>query len=211
MPPKIKFFLSKVDKKNFADAIKKDLELHSIDTMKKVASSIGLRIFIKQQIRFYLYSSNEYDSLVSGDLRSLLGVVDAMAAVEQIIDKIVDKLDIRVFKKTMKVSLLKDDLAEIYAAPLASYTSENGFTVEWVKMMTQAGFDIIPGYFYIESPLSVQYSRTGTGIMKKDKKTYFSLPRQYAGDLKDNWFTRSLQPLSEDIANYIGKEYERLW
>ena len=159
--------------------------------------------------------SPEYASLLSGRLRHELGVIDASPVLAAIIRNI--SQGVVVTSKGarrrgnnivggLEIKLLKGDYSEVLAVDGASFVSEHGFDVPWVKWLTLAGDTIlVSDHKYVASPVS--FSRTGLGLMRKPG--VWRVPAEFSGTGSDNWLTRALIKLGDSITVITQEEIQR--
>jgi hypothetical protein len=98
--------------------------------------------------------------------------------------------------------------SSLVASPKASYTTEKGKTIKWLDWVLLKGSrEIILGYSFLSKQSKA--SRTGYGIMIKKKLESWSVPEDIAGTYKDNFLTRALDELGEEIEIILKEEFEK--
>jgi hypothetical protein len=98
--------------------------------------------------------------------------------------------------------------SSLVASPKASYTTEKGKTIKWLDWVLLKGSrEIILGYSFLSKQSKA--SRTGYGIMIKKRLESWSVPEDIAGTYKDNFLTRALDELGEEIEIILKEEFEK--
>ena len=160
-----------------------------------------------------LSSSPETESILSGELRTELGITDPASQLSSIFDAIADATTVsfkppsirgRGVSMILTVSAVPFDLKSITAG-LGTYTTEKGVEIPWFDWLTTLGDAVI-----VREHESVtgfpELSRTGDKIMTAGKG--WRVPPQFAGRAEDNFVTRAIEqvlPLFEkSIVNTIG-------
>jgi hypothetical protein len=161
-----------------------------------------------------IMSQPEYSSLMSGSLRGEFGIPDPAARLSQILETIKSGSNI-VRKATSVVNskisagiefrMVKSDFQDILSLGASSFTTEKGSKLEWLRWLLLEGDSvIIIDYAFI--PGASEYSRTGLGIMKPYGGSFWRVPPEFAGTIKDNWITRGIA----EAAPIIQRTLEQL-
>ena len=104
------------------------------------------------------------------------------------------------------INMVQNGFADILSSPAASYTSANGFQINWLEWLLLRGNDsVVIGYRY--SPQSSPYSRTGFGIMVKGNSSIFRVP-EGNGTIDNNWITRGIDDALPKIESYMNSVVE---
>lgn len=158
--------------------------------------------------------SSEFISLLAGKLRGELGVVDAAPVMQSLMERLGQATEVtfepvRVsgdsLNGKMQVSLSRKDLSDAFSADGISYTSENGYTVDWMKWLLTSGDSIVlADYAFLGKPRDISRSRTGAGIMRH--KGGWRVPPEFSGTLDDNFIIRALLPLEEEYVRIMHEE-----
>lgn len=192
-------FDSQQAEKIILDAMSKSLA----SAIKKASTSTKKELI--NVIRLALSAAPEYGSLLTGQLRAELGVVNAAAALDQLISSIASGILITDLGTTLnsnaveggiRLEILKADYSELYSVPNSSFTSEGGYKIDWLQWLTLSGKSVLVS----DHRFSMQYperSRTGTGIMIKPGR--WSVPENFSGTPDDNWIIRALNKAINDI------------
>jgi hypothetical protein len=191
--------------KMILDQIKKKLDSSLSNAIPK------LSLEISNLIETGLRNQPEYSSLLAGSLKAELGLPNTQI-VEDIIQDIKNSIAITKQTLTIKngitggllISILSiDDINRILSSGSSSVTTEKGVTLKWLDwLLTSGNSNIVLGY-------SVQYgnyprSRSNMAIMVKSDSSW-SVPSDYAGDISDNWITRAINSVNNNIVKTIEK------
>lgn len=156
----------------------------------------------------------EYISLINGELRGELGVVDASQILNTVCRNIADGIlvtsqGVRVVGQRLRggltVEILKGDYSEVLSAN-GSFISEHGYLIDWLRWLTLEGDRIIIadyGY-YSNNPAK---SRTGLGIMKRPGK--WRVPPEFSGTDSDNFITRAIASIAPQVEKIIDYEIKK--
>lgn len=184
----------------------------------RLPQAVGpVRARIAQAVRAAVEASPEYASLRGGKLQAELGVVDPQGAVEHVVAGIANamQVELRPVVATgtaivggMTVRLLRTDLSDVFDAPGASFKSEGGYQIDWLDWLLTAGDSfIVVDYEFVPGPHPG--SRTGLGVMRK-AAVGWRVPPEFAGKPDDNWLTRALGSLDDDMAIILAQELGRV-
>lgn len=172
------------------------------DKMKKTIPDIVIQSIVSQP---------EYESLVSGQLRSEFGLPDASARISEILQTIRSGAGVskrRAVVSGSKISanirfeMIKSDFQDLVNLGAASFTTEKGAQLNWLQWLLLEGDSvIITDYRFTAGPSS--FSRTGSGIMQQSSGAFWRVPPEFAGTVKNNWITRAIDSASSDIERAI--------
>ena len=186
---------------SISDNINKSL-FTKINSVEKDISNIVIQSIKNQP---------EYTSLKSGTLRNQLGIPNT-AAVDSVISAL-DDIQVKIIKPSVKgdgveakivINMIKENYSEILSDNGASYTTEKGTQIEWLRwLLLEGNNSVIIGYRYM--PIANPNSRTGKGIMAKFKSGIFRVPPEFAGTSGNNWITRGLDAALPQVESYFNK------
>ena len=183
------------------DSIKEHVE-------KALNLSIGsISSEIKSLVASSLRAEPEYQSLISGTLRIEFGIPNT-SVVDQIIEMMIETLSIT--KNPIKVNnfglsggfeltmIKSDDINGIVNTDPATVTdSQKGYRLPWLEwLLFQSNQPIIRNYEVKIGPNS--NSRTGMGIMVESNKNW-RVPPEFAGSTKNNWTTRAISRIDNQL------------
>jgi hypothetical protein len=190
---------------NLSKAINKTL-FTNLNTIEKNISSIIIQS-IKQQ--------PEYTSLKSGILRHEFGLANT-GVVDAILAEL-ENIQIKIIRPNVKgdaieasfiINMIKSNFEDILSSSYASYTTEKGSNIEWLRWLLVEGHNsVVIGYKYI--PKISPRSRTSKGIMINSESSVYRVSPQFAGTIEDNWITRGLDDALPEIQAYINRTVEQ--
>lgn len=177
-----------------------------------------LIVSIKTLLRNAVESQPEYIGLVSGDLQNELGVEDPENKLKAIIDLWLESVS-SFFRVSMvnnklfgvfEIQLHKAVYASLLTLPEAvqqytSKTNPNG-TIPWLEWLLVNGDVVLARYQYRTTPADImeEYSRTGMGLMFKNKGKIWRMPEEYEpGSVENNFLTRAISSVSNKIDDLI--------
>ena len=152
----------------------------------------------------------EYNALLTDvNLRGQLGIIDPQARLSEIITSI-DNSKVVVLN-TPKISrdqiigkfsikMVKSDFSDLLALSSASFVSEGGYNIPWLKWLLIEGDSVIISDYYYQNRFGT--GRTGFGTMRKGGA--WRIPPEYAGNITDNWITRAVDASVSEIDNLIS-------
>lgn len=169
----------------------------------------------KDMVRDALKQEPEYQSLISGKLRAELGIADS-ANVDTIVDALVNTLDMVVNPVTFNNSGLKggftlqmiqsDNISGIIATDEAMVVDNNGQKLPWLEWLLLRGNQIIIRNYQVRMGAN-PFSRTNMAIMVESNKNW-RVPMEFAGTITNNWTTRALDKVSNQIVDNIISSIE---
>jgi hypothetical protein len=171
---------------------------------------------IKDKIAELIWASPEIESLISGQLSKELGLANAEPIVVDIIAKIqqamqftiehVNSYNGRLVGGGYIIEVLRGDFSEVLSIPDAAYTTTNNVLIPWLNWLLFAGDSpLIYGYKVVLNPNNAQNSRTGA-VMVKSGAGAWTIPQQNAGTLDNNFLTRALANLGDEIEKIVSEE-----
>jgi hypothetical protein len=179
--------------------------------LDKVYNQMAIQIpdILIQQIQ----NQPEYASLLGGKLQGEFGIPDPQNRLGEILDtirngKVVVKNPVVVtgqkIKGGIKLQMVKKDFQDLLSLGSASFTTEKGSNLEWLKWLLIEGDSIIiSNYEFVLGPSP--YSRTGMGIMREIGSSGWRVPPEFAGSINNNWITRAIDASSTEINNIMEK------
>lgn len=196
----------------------------SIGVLDAVASQLGaafaravpaVRRRVGEAAARAVRSAPEYESLLSGGLRGQLGVVDALPVLSAVCRNlaggvVVTSLGARragpAVEGGMRIELLKGDYSEVLTVAGASFQSEGGFAIDWLRWLTLEGDRVIVADYRFSAGFP-ERSRTGLGVMARPGT--WRVPPEFSGTASDNWLTRSLGTMGPDVEAILRDEISR--
>lgn len=166
---------------------------------------------VKSLVVAALKTEPEYQSLISGTLRVEFGIPDT-SVVDNIIEMLVETLTIT--KKPIQINnfglsggfvmtmIKSDDIDGIIYTNEAIVTDvKNNHKLPWLEwLLLHANNPIVRNYEVKFGPNA--NSRTGMGIMVESDKNW-RVPPEYAGSEKNNWTTRAISRIDNQLSRVI--------
>lgn len=211
----MKLILKLID--NNADISNKILQALLYDVTKYMENGISL---VKNQlpliIRQSIINSPEYSSLLNGELRYEFGIPDPGAKLAGLLDIWCDNIKYSYMKPTIvsnkikaifSANTIRIDYADVlYTDYALVIDSTRGYSLPWLEwLLLEGNKTIIDKYEVIIGPN--QYSRTGNALMKPSNRSW-KVPSTYAGTASDNWITRAIDSVTDDIENLLNKAFQ---
>jgi hypothetical protein len=171
----------------------------------------GLKDQIADILITNIMSEPEYSSLVSGSLFHEFGIPDPAGRIQEIFSAIKSggvlsikqpSISGNMIKGGFKVSMVKEDFADLISLGGSSLTTEKGSVLNWLKwLLIEGDTIIISDYSYsVEAP---GRSRTGLGVMVSGGS--WRVPPEFAGNTKNNWITRAIDKAMPAIESSITR------
>ncbi len=167
---------------------------------------------IQNIVRDGFLASPEYRSLLSGDLKVQFGLSDPSTKVSQILDiwnnvrVSFDPPKIRsgqIYSK-LNLSMINASYNDVLALSGSVTQTLKGQTLPWLEWLLLLGDKtIITDYEIVIGPNPK--SRSGGAVMKKVVNGKWKVPNQFSGSSKNNWVTRVLDSVSNQIDGAIKK------
>lgn len=206
----MKLALSLVETNNdIAKAILGEIVDHMNTVIDK---SIGkIRSGVSNLLRSALKEEPEYDSLYSGQLRLDFGIPD-VSVVDDIVNKMADTVDVAKvnIKSNAKgisgginitaiESTTISNLIDDYSAFVID--SKRGYVLPWLEWLLLRGNSVIIRNYTVEYGPNPN-SRTGDAIMVESDQSW-RVPAQFTGTVSNNWTTRAISRIENDILQLI--------
>jgi hypothetical protein len=202
--------------KGFAAKFKKDVEREIRNTiLKGLPRAISA---IEKQIQtlvvLKLEAAPEYQSLAGGVLRHQFGLIDGGARIANIVQAFAREIKVTFVPGLGKfggiqIGVLEESYSGVLSLSEAVFVTEKGKPLEWLRWLLQEGGNrIVIGYLFREG--SPRRSRTGNGIMIERQGQAWSVPPQFQGTENDNFATRALENIEDDIEVIVRRELARI-
>lgn len=155
----------------------------------------------------------EYSALLGGRLQYELGIVDPQNRINEIFDAISSGIKTTIkpiksggsrFNGSVKFQMVKSDFSDLLSLGSASFASEGGSSIDWLRWLLIEGDSIIvAGYHFAAGPYPS--SRTGGGIMQEFESSIWRVPPEFAGSIKNNWITRGIDAATPQVQKELEK------
>lgn len=207
---------------NLLETDSKIQELIMIEIKKTIDIAIdkaisGISNEIKLLVAEALRSQPEYTSLMAGTLRAEFGIPNP-GSIVSVVDALIDTLDVK--KENIKLSskgitggflltmMKSDDMNGVINMDISTVTDESeGYMLPWLEWLLYSGNEIIVKNYEVNYG-NFLYSRSGMAIMKPASGSW-KVPSEFSGTEKDNWTTRAIDSVEEDIYKIIQKNIEQ--
>lgn len=195
--------------------------------LKALADEVNIAVsksipFIENQIKDIvkraITNEPEYQSLVGGQLKYELGIPESSSRVNSIIDAWIS--NITIVNNGVKITnnglsggfsleMIARDFANVLSMNDANVNdSERGYSLPWLKWLLLEGGNILVRDYSVKFGSS-PYSRTGNAIMEDNPGSNWRVPAQFAGTIDNNWITRAIDKLDDNIYNIFQTEITR--
>jgi hypothetical protein len=177
------------------------------------------RISIKLQgaVSDALKAEPEYTALTSGQLRYEFGIPDPIQ-VDMVIDAIVDTLHVTKMpiqatnfglSGGIELSMMpSQDMGGVVNNDAALVIDESrGHKLPWLSWLLYEGNTPIVRQYRVQIGPN-RASRTGMAIMK-EANTNWRVPPEYAGTVSNNWTTRAIDRIENNISGILQNEIEK--
>lgn len=164
---------------------------------------------VQSLVTLRLSSSEVVNSLAGGQLRAEFGLVDGELRISNIIEIWANALNVTYFPMVGKLGsivIVMDEafVNDVINMPIASFVTENGSHLEWLRWLLLEGSAPIVGEYGFKS---APRGRTGQGIMVKKTGKSWSVPAQFQGVENNNFVTEALEGIETEIQGIIRREF----
>lgn len=188
---------------------------HISSAISKARGSIVASV--KNLIKNAILSQPEYGSLISGQLKYELGIPDPDKRVNSIIDIWLNniKIELKPTKITnggisggFRIDAINSDFEDVLGSDNATIIdSLSGKVVPWLQWLLLDGGKILVRDYEVRMGPNNR-SRTGMAIMVESNKNW-RIPPEFAGTISNNWITRALENIDDELTNHIQNEIEK--
>jgi len=158
-----------------------------------------------------IYKTPEYQSLIGGSLRLEFGIPDANTKVAELIEFWISHMQFTYsppvitgskIKSSFSIEMIKADFSDVLGSDAANVIdSARGYSLNWLEWLVLDGSKIIvPKYDVVVGPNT--RSRTGLALMRVSNNNW-RVPPEFAGTITDNWITRAIDSVSQDIMDTL--------
>lgn len=158
-----------------------------------------------------LMNSPTVQELLSGGLRDDLGLFGNIvnSTVESIAKHITANINIETSKKgktpLINIKFMAKDIQTVIKVPGASFES-NGHSVDWLEWLLTRGSRVIISDYWIFPHAKGQTRSGGTKVMQKiskNKRNPFRIDPEHSGTASNNFVTRALDTVRDEIISLI--------
>tara|TARA_R110000737_G_C14589605_1_gene487264 strand:- start:382 stop:1014 length:633 start_codon:yes stop_codon:yes gene_type:complete len=195
---------------HFKKEIEKEVSLRLKSSINNITESI--EIALQTLVKLRLYEAPEVDSLASGELRYQFGLVDGASRISNIIDMWAESVEVRYvsgFGKLggISISMGDNDYSKALSMSDAEFTTENGTPLEWLRWLLLEGDTRIVNNYQFRSG---RRGRAGGGIMASRQNSSWGVPSQFAGTDNNNFATRALESMQDEIDVIVRREITKV-
>jgi hypothetical protein len=210
----MKYSLTLLDKQS--DIRREILSALKIEIDKALSMCVTkLKVPLSNLIKTALMSEPEYSSLISGQLRSEFGIAD-VGNVDIAINNISNSINIQ--KKAVSINnvglsggielniINNQDYGALTDPSAFVNDTERGYSLPWLEWLLLKGNTILVRNFEVEFGENPR-SRSGNAIMIGSTSNW-RVPPEFAGTIRDNWTTRALSRIDQDIIKLVQSTFE---
>lgn len=178
----------------------------------------SLQPIISKEIKNAITQEPEYISLISGQLKSELGIPDAATKVDQLLQHWSNSVVVSISPITIKGSkligklsldMIPSDFSDVLGLSAATVTDNvTGSIIPWLQWLLLDGTKILIQNYEVRIGPNTR-SRTGNAIMVVSNQKDWRVPAEFAGTIHDNWITRAISRLNDTISDKIQQELEK--
>lgn len=176
----------------------------------------ALRRPLVDLIKSALISEPEYSSLISGQLRSELGIED-VGNVDIAVNNIANSIEINQKQVTinnlglsggmeLKIINQQDFGGALSDSSAFVNDTERGYSLPWLEWLLLKGNSILIRKFEVKFGPNPR-SRSGNAIMIGSSSNW-RVPPEFAGTVRDNWTTRAIDRIDSQILQLIENTFE---
>lgn len=182
-----------------------------------VSSIPNIRTKIRDLIKEALITEPEYSSLISGKLKYEFGIPTSQK-VNSIIDLWTQNIVVdysppvaraSTISGGFSISAIQSDYSDVLSNESAIVIdSLSGAVLPWLEWLLLYGGQIIVRNYKVKMGPNNR-SRTGMAIMIESPGDNWRVPPEFAGTSNNNWVTRALSKIDDQILDVIQSEIER--
>lgn len=171
---------------------------------------------IKVLLENSIKSQPEYDSLKNGQLRYEFGISNP-DLVDRVIDAIVtngkiNQTKIKITNIGLSGGFIYNILDEatvdgLLFTDIASSIDDSGYSLPWLEWLLYSGTRPIVRNYSVKFGPNAR-SRSGMAVMVRSNNNW-AVPAQFAGTASNNWLTRALDNIDDDINQIIQNNIEK--
>lgn len=187
-------------------------DLTNVMARSRIAILDKIKIALAQALK----EEPEYSSLSNGDLRLQFGIPDP-TDVDQVVQKLAETVDIKMVPITVSslglkggftlTALKSDDMGGVVSDSNAMVNdNERGYSLPWLEWLLYKGNEIIVRKFDVELGPNPN-SRTGMAVMVGSNNNW-RVPPAFVGTITNNWTTRAIDRIENQVGNIIQKTIE---
>jgi hypothetical protein len=187
------------------------------EIQKRIKLSINLitesiETALQTLVKLRLQEAPEVQSLAGGVLRAQFGLIDGASRISNIIDKWADSIEVTYVQRFgafggIAIRFSDEDYGIALSMNEAEFVTENGSVLPWLQWLLIEGQNPIVNNYYFRSSSK---GRTGGGIMVERQSAAWSVPKQFSGTFNDNFATRALGNIQDEIDVIVRREITKV-
>lgn len=176
----------------------------------------NIKKMLAEAVRIRIMGSSEYAAITGGRFRGELGLPDGAQRLNAIIETWANSISVQYSKGkggslgSIDIGILQDDWEDVLSMgeAILTYASRKGMkSLEWLRWLLKEGSAVIVSqYDFVPNPKG---SRTGLGIMIKSRGGW-KIPSQFVGTEENNFATRALAGIAEDVDAVVRREITKV-
>jgi len=162
-----------------------------------------------------ILSSPEYSSIIGGQLKFDLGLVDGASKINSLLEIWTNNISIiydvptisgNTIRSKFSISMIKADYSDVLETDYAHMIdNDRGYSLPWLRWLLLDGTKIlVDNHQVIIGPNP--RSRTSMAIMGPGLG--WSIPSELSGTEADNWITRAINSSSDQINNLLKRAFK---
>lgn len=157
-------------------------------------------------------ASPEYQSIQSGKLQYEFGLPDSGSRLSEILAVIQQNITVEYNKPQISkniiigsfdLNMIPSDYSNLLSLSSAVLTTEKGSQLEWLKWLLLFGDKTIIKEYVVKIGSNPR-SRTGNAIMVGQTSGRWSVPVEFAGTKNNNWITRAIDSVNNDVVELLN-------
>jgi hypothetical protein len=189
-----------------------DALLPAVENLMKDAYS-KLKQEIPLIVQNSILNAPEYNALLAGQLRYELGIPDANTKVNNLLNYWITNMQITYnkpfinnnqIKSFFSINMIKADFSDVLYQEFSFVTdNERGYSLPWLRwLLLEGNKTLVSNYEVLFG--NNRNSRTGFAVMTPSNRSW-RVPATYSGTEADNWITRSLDSVKDQIYSTLEK------
>ncbi len=168
---------------------------------------------IKMAIKAALLNQPEVASVSGGRLAAEFGLPDGRSRIDNIITQWVDGIIVKVNKATttssrinagLTIQMIPRNFADVLGLASSRVTTDKGQDLPWLEWLLLFGDKaIVRDYSISFDSDRVRRSRSGLAVMQSNRGAFWRVPPEFAGTEDNNFVTRALETIQDDIIGII--------
>lgn len=157
-------------------------------------------------------ASPEYQSLQSGQLQYEFGLPDSGSRLSEILSAIQQNITVKYNKPqisknmimgSFELNMIPSDYSNLLSLSSAVLVTEKGSQLEWLKWLLLFGDKTIIKEYVVQIGPNPR-SRTGNAVMVGQTSGRWSVPAEFAGTKNNNWITRAIDSVNNDVVELLN-------